>query len=99
MLNLVGGGGGEGALDQSEELVALCLGRFTLFFHSFWGLVLALPTIPVLRVSAPTLGRRILVLLSHLFTSNHHWNVLVTKDLLGHASQYFLPWAVHTVAW
>lgn len=53
-----------GGLDQSEELVALCLGGSILFFLSFFselGFGRLLP-IQVLRVSASTLGRRILLL-------------------------------------
>lgn len=75
-----------------------CLREFICFFLTyFWELGFGrLFPILVLRDSVPTAKEEIS---RHLLLSNHHWNVLITKELLEHSSWHFSPWSVHTVAW
>lgn len=68
-----------GGLDQSEELVALCLGGSILFFLSFRSLVLA-GYFPFKSLGSQ-LREEDSFTLSHSFTSHHYRNILITKDL------------------
>lgn len=95
---MLGHGGQEGAVGPVRGVgcpLSWGIHSFLSFFLEL-GFGRLLPIL-VLRVSAFTLGRRILfskslIHFKSLPECSHH-------QRLSHSSQYFLPWAVHTVAW